>query len=191
LRGRRDRVTVATKFGFQMPSGLAGNPRLISVAKRLLGPFPALLRRAKSRGSGMVKAGAFSPEAAGATYQGDPSCLIVNLPWMAATSSVSTVGSPPSSCMGSSSAINNALWQIPASIGGVYTQSAIVLADRTNANDGGHAVNLKGRINFLGQGSTPRCVTTWWDANPAKTLSTKTGGETPTLLLRQSSRVGL
>jgi D-threo-aldose 1-dehydrogenase len=64
LRGRRDRVTVATKFGFQMPSGLAGDPRLISVVKRLLGPFPALLRRAQRRGSGMVKAGAFSAEAA-------------------------------------------------------------------------------------------------------------------------------
>jgi D-threo-aldose 1-dehydrogenase len=64
LRGRRDRVTVATKFGFQMPSGLAGSPRLITAAKRLLGPFPGLLRRAKRRGSAMVKAGAFSPEAA-------------------------------------------------------------------------------------------------------------------------------
>ena len=64
LRGRRDRVTVATKFGFQMPSGLAGDPRLIAVAKRLLRPFPALLRRAQRRGSAMVKAGAFSPEAA-------------------------------------------------------------------------------------------------------------------------------
>ncbi|MGB6475023.1 MAG: aldo/keto reductase, partial [Candidatus Sulfotelmatobacter sp.] len=58
------RVTVATKFGFQMPSGLAGDPRLIAAAKRLLGPFPALLRRAQRRGSAMVKAGAFSPEAA-------------------------------------------------------------------------------------------------------------------------------
>src|ERR1700752_864886 len=64
LRGRRERVTVTTKFGFQMPSGLAGNPRLINAAKRLLGPFPALLRRAQQRGSAMVKAGAFSPEAA-------------------------------------------------------------------------------------------------------------------------------
>jgi D-threo-aldose 1-dehydrogenase len=64
LRGRRDRVTVATKFGFQMPSGLAGDPRLIAVAKRLLGPFPSLLRHVQRRGSAMVKAGAFSPEAA-------------------------------------------------------------------------------------------------------------------------------
>jgi D-threo-aldose 1-dehydrogenase len=64
LRGRRDRVTVATKFGFQMPSGMAGNPRLIAAAKRLLGPFPALLRRAQRHGSALVKAGAFSPEAA-------------------------------------------------------------------------------------------------------------------------------
>ncbi len=64
LRGRRDRVTVATKFGFQMPSGLAGDPRLIAAAKRLLGPFPALLRRAQRHGSAMVKPGAFSPDAA-------------------------------------------------------------------------------------------------------------------------------
>jgi aryl-alcohol dehydrogenase-like predicted oxidoreductase len=64
LRGRRDRVTVTTKVGFQMPSGLAASPRLVNAAKRLLGPFPALLRRAKQRGSAMVKAGAFSPEAA-------------------------------------------------------------------------------------------------------------------------------
>lgn len=64
LPGRRDRVTVATKFGFQMPSGPAGNPRLISAAKRILGPFPALLRHAKQRGSAMVKAGAFSRDAA-------------------------------------------------------------------------------------------------------------------------------
>lgn len=64
LRGRRDQVTVATKLGFQMPSGPAGNPRLINAAKRLLRPFPALLERAKRSGASMVKAGAFSPQAA-------------------------------------------------------------------------------------------------------------------------------
>jgi aryl-alcohol dehydrogenase-like predicted oxidoreductase len=64
LRGRRDQVTVATKFGLQPPSGLAGNGRLITAAKHLLKPFPGLLRRAKRVGSGMEKSGVFTPEAA-------------------------------------------------------------------------------------------------------------------------------
>jgi aryl-alcohol dehydrogenase-like predicted oxidoreductase len=64
LRGRRQRVTIATKFGSTPPSGLIGNTRLIDAAKKLLGPFPGLLRRAKRRGAAMVKGGDFSPEAA-------------------------------------------------------------------------------------------------------------------------------
>jgi len=64
LRGRRDQVTVATKFGLQPPSGVAGNGRLITAAKHLLKPFPALLRQAKRVGSGMEKSGVFTPEAA-------------------------------------------------------------------------------------------------------------------------------
>jgi hypothetical protein len=64
LRGRRDQVTVATKFGLQPPSGLAGNGRLITAAKRLLTPIPGLMRRAKRLGAAMGKAGVFAPEAA-------------------------------------------------------------------------------------------------------------------------------
>jgi D-threo-aldose 1-dehydrogenase len=64
LQGKRERVTVATKFGLQPPGGLAGNRWIIDTAKMVLGPFPKLLRRAKSSGAAMGKAGVFNPEAA-------------------------------------------------------------------------------------------------------------------------------
>ena len=63
LRGKRQQVTVATKFGLQPPSGLAGNARLITAMKRVLSPFPGLLRRAKRRGSAMVQSRVFDPAA--------------------------------------------------------------------------------------------------------------------------------
>ena len=117
--------------------------------------------------------------AGGGSYQGDPSCLINNAPWMAPFSSMSNMGPSPGGCMASSSAINNALWEVPQNIGEVYAHSGILLPDRTNTDDGGEATDLKGRINFLGQGTTPRCVVTWWDANAGKTMSTKGFGENP------------
>lgn len=64
LRSQRSRITVATKFGIEPPSGLAGDRRVINLAKRVLGPFPRLLRRARQHGAGLVRAGAFSPAAA-------------------------------------------------------------------------------------------------------------------------------
>lgn len=64
LRGRRDRVTVATKFGLGPPSGLSGNRWVIELAKTILSPFPKVLRRAQERGANMGQSGAFSPEAA-------------------------------------------------------------------------------------------------------------------------------
>ena len=64
IRNKRDQITVATKFGFALPNSLASNPRLITLAKKILGPFPALLRHAKKRGSAAVKGGAFTPELA-------------------------------------------------------------------------------------------------------------------------------
>ena len=54
LRPKRDAVTLTTKFGIEPPSGLAGNIRLINGLKKVLGPFPGLLRKAKNRGSAMV-----------------------------------------------------------------------------------------------------------------------------------------
>jgi D-threo-aldose 1-dehydrogenase len=61
LRGKRDRVTVATKFGIQPPSGVAGNRWIIDLAKKILSPFPSLLRRAKQRGAALVHSGVFTP----------------------------------------------------------------------------------------------------------------------------------
>jgi D-threo-aldose 1-dehydrogenase len=64
LRGKRSEVTVATKFGLQPPSGLAGNGKIIDAAKTILRPFPGLLRRAKARGAAMGRSGLFTPDAA-------------------------------------------------------------------------------------------------------------------------------
>ena len=64
LRGKRDQVTIATKFGLQPPSGLAGNRRVIDAIKRLLRPFPGLLQRARNQGSAMSEAGIFTPAVA-------------------------------------------------------------------------------------------------------------------------------
>jgi D-threo-aldose 1-dehydrogenase len=62
LLGNRHRVTVATKFGIQPPSGFMGRGRVIELAKKILRPFPALLRGTQRLGSQMGKAGVFTPE---------------------------------------------------------------------------------------------------------------------------------
>ena len=64
LQGKREKVTVATKFGLLPPAGLAGNRWIIDAAKTMLAPFPKLLRRAKSRGAAMGKVSVFDPNAA-------------------------------------------------------------------------------------------------------------------------------
>jgi aryl-alcohol dehydrogenase-like predicted oxidoreductase len=69
LQGKRSRVTVATKFGIQPPTGWAGNRHVINTAKRLLQPFPWLLQRAKNRGSSMGTSGVFTPAAAVASLE--------------------------------------------------------------------------------------------------------------------------
>jgi aryl-alcohol dehydrogenase-like predicted oxidoreductase len=63
LRGKRAQVTVATKSGLQPPAGLGGNRWVIDAAKKVLTPFPALLRRAKRRGESASRRN-FSSEAA-------------------------------------------------------------------------------------------------------------------------------
>src|ERR1700731_1152628 len=55
LQGKRDRVTVATKFGIQPPTGWQGNRFVIDTAKRLLRPFPGLLQGAKNHGSSITR----------------------------------------------------------------------------------------------------------------------------------------
>jgi aryl-alcohol dehydrogenase-like predicted oxidoreductase len=64
LQGKRDRVTVATKFGIQPPTGWQGNRFVIDTTKRLLRPFPGLLQGAKNHGSSITKSGTFTPAAA-------------------------------------------------------------------------------------------------------------------------------
>jgi D-threo-aldose 1-dehydrogenase len=64
LRGKRHQVTVATKFGIQPPSGLAGNRRVINLVKKVLGPFPSLLHRASQSSSKMTQTGMFTPQSA-------------------------------------------------------------------------------------------------------------------------------
>ncbi|HKW18824.1 MAG TPA: aldo/keto reductase [Terriglobales bacterium] len=64
LKDKRHQVTVTTKLGLQPPSGLAANRWLIEGLKKVLSPFPALLQRAKKRGSALTSSGVFAPEAA-------------------------------------------------------------------------------------------------------------------------------
>ena len=66
LRGRRAQVTVTTKFGLQPPSGgiagaVAGNRRLVGVAKALLKRVPGLAAMARRRARTMITEGAFTP----------------------------------------------------------------------------------------------------------------------------------
>src|SRR3984893_18176332 len=55
LRQKRHQVTLTTKFGIQPPSGLAGNIRVINALKKVLRPFPGLLRQAKNRGAAKAR----------------------------------------------------------------------------------------------------------------------------------------
>jgi D-threo-aldose 1-dehydrogenase len=64
LRGKRDKVTVASKFGLLPPQGMVGSPWIVNTARKILGPFPGLLRRAKARAGSLVQSGAFDPQAA-------------------------------------------------------------------------------------------------------------------------------
>src|SRR5688500_1772689 len=65
LQGRRGAVTVTTKFGLQPPSGgvagaVAGNQRLVGVAKAVLRRVPGLAAIARRRAQTMIAGGAFT-----------------------------------------------------------------------------------------------------------------------------------
>ena len=64
LKGKRDRVTVATKFGLQPPGGWVKRKRLVYAAKKVLGIFPPLVKLARRRAHQGIQAGKFSPEEA-------------------------------------------------------------------------------------------------------------------------------
>lgn len=69
LRGKRDRVTVATKVGLQPSAGLVGHPTIVRASKRILAPFPKLLNRVKQRAGDMVERGVFAPNAVARSLQ--------------------------------------------------------------------------------------------------------------------------
>lgn len=69
LRGKRDKVTVTTKFGMQPPTGVASHWRAVALAKKILGPFPGLLRRVKQRRFKQLQTGVFTPQAAVASLE--------------------------------------------------------------------------------------------------------------------------
>jgi D-threo-aldose 1-dehydrogenase len=63
LRGKRDQVTLTTKFGIEPPAAVS-NPLVNRVARRVLGWFPALRGVLSRKAQGMSRRGAFSVESA-------------------------------------------------------------------------------------------------------------------------------
>jgi aryl-alcohol dehydrogenase-like predicted oxidoreductase len=69
LRGKRDRVTVTTKFGLRPPESIAKHRRLISIARQVLRRVPAIERRIKRRLAPSVQSGIYTPEEAESSLQ--------------------------------------------------------------------------------------------------------------------------
>ncbi len=109
----------------------------------------------------------------GATYQGDPGCLVVmGGPWLSGFAGVVNNAPAPASCIPSGGSFNTVLSGFMNNMGG-YAQFGLLFPDRTAQNDGGHWTGIKGRLNFIGGGTYPRDIATWRDSNPAKTMSSK------------------
>jgi D-threo-aldose 1-dehydrogenase len=62
LRGKRDRVTVTTKFGLQPPGGLVKHQRLVYAIKKMLMVCPPLMRLIRKRTAQATQSGKFTPE---------------------------------------------------------------------------------------------------------------------------------
>jgi aryl-alcohol dehydrogenase-like predicted oxidoreductase len=62
LRGKRDRITVTTKFGLKPPGGIVKHRRMVSAAKAALSGFPPLVRLLRKRVQQRVQSGKFTPE---------------------------------------------------------------------------------------------------------------------------------
>jgi hypothetical protein len=109
----------------------------------------------------------------GASYQGDPGCLVVmSGPWLSGFASVVNNAPAPGNCIPSGGSFNTVLSSFMNNSGG-YAQFGLLFPDRTKVLDGGNWTGLKGRLNFIGGGTYPRDVATWRDSNPAKTMSSK------------------
>jgi aryl-alcohol dehydrogenase-like predicted oxidoreductase len=69
LQGKRDRVTVTTKFGIAPIAALARRQGLVSLARKIVHRFP-ILRKAAARGArSMTKAAVFDPAVAAANLE--------------------------------------------------------------------------------------------------------------------------
>jgi diketogulonate reductase-like aldo/keto reductase len=62
LKGKRDRVTVTTKFGLKPPGGWVKHRRLVYAAKKVLKVFPPVVKLMQKRAAQGVQAGKFTPE---------------------------------------------------------------------------------------------------------------------------------
>ncbi|HEX4053927.1 MAG TPA: aldo/keto reductase [Tepidisphaeraceae bacterium] len=62
LQGKRNRVTVTTKFGLQPPGGWVTHRRLVYAAKKVLGIFPPVVKLMRKRAHQGVQGGRFTPE---------------------------------------------------------------------------------------------------------------------------------
>ena len=109
---------------------------------------------------------------AGATYHGEPTCLISTAAWLSEVASSFSNAVAPSNCQPSGGSFNNTLNSYSANTL-TYSQPGILFPDRNKTKDGGTFTGLKGRINLIGGGTYPRDLFTWLDSNPAKTMASK------------------
>jgi len=79
LRGKRQQVTVATKFGTQPPSGVWATRGLFDLAKKILGPFPGLRQRARRSAAKMEQHGLLTPQRGAFTPQSAVQSLEISL----------------------------------------------------------------------------------------------------------------
>lgn len=108
----------------------------------------------------------------GATYQGEPACLIMTAAWLNEVASTFNNGSLPANCIPTGGSFNVTLNSFSAGQLS-YPQPGILLPDRNRVLDGQTFTGIKGRLNLIGGGTYPRDLFTWVDANPEKTMATK------------------
>jgi aryl-alcohol dehydrogenase-like predicted oxidoreductase len=66
---RRSRITISTKVGLLPPASLAKRPGLVRLAKKVLGPFPKLLKWAKRAAAGGERAIEFDSKVIAASFE--------------------------------------------------------------------------------------------------------------------------
>jgi hypothetical protein len=109
---------------------------------------------------------------AGATYHGEPTCVVTTAAWLSNNVSSFNNSIPPSRCQPAGGSFNITMNSLSSGTL-TYPQLGLLLPDRNRTSDGGRFTGLKGRINLIGGGTYPRDLFTWVDSNPAKTMSSK------------------